>query len=186
MEDRYFWKFNEYSSTREKVWFFSNEVKSFSQVLSCSRSFSGSSFQSGGPFDFCFLKRLSIESLSKTQIHLEDINRFQDLEQLEIGIDQNEESSTQAPSLRLLNLKVLRIVMHWNQSGLEIDAPKLRALQLPVWRQEKGERDLLSLQFKYPESVKFLSIERYTGRRENYLAKFSEIEYFETGENNPY
>lgn len=190
-KDFVFWKMLYLSSfsykLKDQAWFFVNNLKEFGSVFSFTKYFLANSCLPDGPFNVRFLKRLSIELLSDVNgIGLEEINRFDRLEHLEIGFDQRQphksastrldEQVNEVPRLSLPNLKCLRIVIYANQTGLEIDAPKLTALQLPKWADDMC--DLSSLQFTHPKSIKFLSIQNYL-KRENYLAQFDELEFLE-------
>ena len=172
-------------------WFFENDLQEFSAFFTFSKY-----LLSDGPFHVRSLRRLSIRSLSDVKgIDIEDINRFDQLEHLEIGFDQRPLKSSsmcslfdkqprQVPRLCLANLQVLSIISYFNQRGLQIDAPKLKALKLPKLlkaKEGKGKynstisynfnakfnfecffnrttNDLSSLQFKHSESIKFLRI----------------------------
>ena len=137
----------EYSRLNYELWFSTSELKESGAHLSPKCFLSAFSLW-GGPFNFRFLRRLFIESLSEAKgIELEDINQLQHLEHLEIGFDQPPRKSSsmcslsdhqlqkqvrQATRLSLPNLKVLRIISFFNQRpGIEIDAPNLKVLQLP-------------------------------------------------------
>ena len=136
----------EYSRLDYELWFSTSDLKEPSMVLRPKYLLSGFSFSSG-PFNFRFLRRLSIESFNDAKgIELDDINRFQHLEHLEIGFDQRPRKSSSmcslfdkqpqkplypVPRLSLPNLKVLRIISFYNQKDIEIDAPRLKALELP-------------------------------------------------------
>ena len=207
-----FWKSSNFSSAIEdKLWLFVNEIKQFDSFFNFSAYLLSSSFLSSGPFNVRFLKRLSIESLSKLKgIELEDINRFCHLEHLEIGFDQqprktsmwslSDRPARKVPRLQLPSLRSLRIISYFNQKGLEIVTPKLVALHLPEPKkvQESGHaryalderrlhlrtftNEISSLKFKYPESIRFLSICLHFSwsRRTNYVRNFKMVEYLQT------
>lgn len=177
----YFWQTLHRLCPEENFWFFADELKEISATFRYSKHFINGSFFSDGPFNFRFLKQLSIESFGGVGFGLELLNRLQHLEQLEIGFDgplESEQIKKQAvPCLFLARLKTLTILCYCNPNGLEIDAPKLRALQLPRWC--KTTSDLTSLQFKHAKSIKFVSVENYL-KHQNLVKKFSEIEHLET------
>ena len=179
--------FNEFS----EFWFTLNETKDLRAIFSFSRYLLSSSFFLGGPFNVRSLKRLSIYSLNDAQrIQLEDINRFQQLQELEIGFDRQTHKDLGAKQvLSLPNLKALQIVSYYNQNGIEIDAPNLWALKLPNNLQEKDfktsgivfdnlKNDISSLQFKHPGSIRFLTTS-HMAEHQNYDAKFSKVEYLQ-------
>ena len=186
MKNTDFWQFEEILAPK-KIWFFKSDVKKFSTTFNFSKYLLSSSFSRNAPFNVRRLKRLSINSLSDIKaIGLDDINRLKNLEHLEIGFDHPPSKSCsmlslfdhqvchQVPRLYLPNLRVLRIVSYYRQRGLEIDAPKLRALKLPG-RIKVNERyknvphlrsfwesrnDFSSLQFKQPERIQILALPR--------------------------
>lgn len=112
-------------------WFALNEAKAPGRILHCPSEFVLSElFLTRKPFNIQLLKRLSICSLKMagTGIDLEDLNRFQDLECLEITLDRNCKSFSR---LSLPNLKALRIIDYFLRKPFEIVAPKLQSLKLP-------------------------------------------------------
>ena len=146
-----FWTSSAYGTN--KSWLPMNVAKEFGAIFNFSKYLLSSSFFSGGPFDVRFLKRLSIRSLREVKgIDFEDLNRFGQLEQLEIGFDQRPRRSSsmwslfdqqerKVPRLFLPNLKVLNIVSYFNQHGLVIDARRLKALKLPQLLKATDERE---------------------------------------------
>lgn len=212
---RDFWR-ADYSSLKKKtLWLCTNKLQELDAFFSLSKYLLSGSFLSGGPFNVRFLKRLSIESLSDIEgIDLHDISRFQYLEHLEIGFDQPpprdtpiwtpfNENPREVPLLFLPNLKALRIVSYYNQTGLEIEAPRLRALQLPeplkvedigkhipIARHDhvriflfpnfsdEFTNEIHSFKFNNPESIKFLSIP-FTHGYSSYIGKFKKLEHLQ-------
>ena len=199
-----------------ELWFLTNDLKEPSTVFSSHNLLTASAF-SGGPLNVRFLKRLFVESLKEAkEIELEDINRFQYLEHLEIGLDrpkskisslskeQAKKHLCEVPRLSLPNLKMLRIISFCNQN-IEIDAPKLRTLELPDYlhyfeavrnfpndltrvRDYRPEfwnlyfqscQPISLLNFKQPGSVKSLSIyylQKYA-QNPNFIKRFRNVEH---------
>ena len=192
---REFWTSSAYETN--KSWIPMNAAKELGAIFNFSKYLLSSSPLSGGPFDVRSLKRLSIRSLREVKgIDFEDLNRFGQLEQLEIGFDQRprqtssmwslfDQQKRKVPHLFLPNLKALHIVSYFNQHGLMIDAPRLKALKLPKLLKASDERehyasydaermqdaqrnfacflnrstnDLSSLRFEHPGSVELLQV----------------------------
>ena len=109
-------------------------------------------------FDFDYLKRLKIGRSSA--IHLDDINRFVHLEELDISLKNNWKTR----HLSLASLKVLYVSVPSDIPYVKLDTPSLKKVH--TYSLEK-------LEFIHPESVQCIHTFVHSGK----LSTFSNLEY---------
>ena len=156
LEELVFYNFE--TVTNIHNWFFNNQPINYQYAVDKSKLFLFKSSM----FNIK-LKRLRI-SRTGFRINLEVLNKFSQLEHLEIFHCLKVDEVTR---LSLQNLKVLKILID-NVLDLELDLPNLQALFLNC-------RSYENIKFNYPGSIQYLSLYFYN----DYFLKFKNIEYLE-------
>lgn len=100
------------------------------------------------PVSFFGLKYLKIKETDSQSINFKDINKFAQIEILEIDLDTTVDDLIRLPELKALSLKYSRC---FNGSNLVIDAPMLKSLLVGQLRSY--------FKFEHPLSVKYLRCE---------------------------
>ena len=112
------------------------------------------------PFNFDYLKRLKIGRYSS--IDLSEINRFVNLEELDIDLKNYEKKNSRVMSLA--NLKVLYLFMSDHLPYLELDTPRLAKV---------CTFSLKRLEFVYPDAIRCIHTFSHDGK----LSMFRNLEY---------